>query len=202
MSGGALLHLPALRSALALHPRSRFVAARLAPTIVVDLDETLLFRERGLLDAALLYAAPAALSAAHVGRPYEAAAAAVRGLALHFRIVAVTARHASAERATRLWLQEHGLGGLPLVLAAGMHPRDASRVAYKRAAIRLLREEGWRPVLGVGDRPSDLQAYAREGLAAVMVAHAQGAPRGSAAQRLRSPSWPRSRAASGASCQS
>jgi len=187
-----LLHLSALRAALAAHPRSRFVSARLprsgapAPTLVLDLDETLLFRTRGLLDAALLYAAPAALSAGalRVGEPYAAAAGAVRDLARRFRVVAVTARFSSAARATELWLAAHGLEGLPVVLARDMHPRDASRVAYKRAAIRLLREEGWAPVLGVGDRPSDLAAYAGEGLAAVMVAHARGAAPGSAARHL------------------
>jgi hypothetical protein len=192
----ALLHLsPSLRIALraaqgAAAPRNPFAAARsadgrAAPTLVIDLDETLLFRPRGALDALALYLAPARLSAALVGQPYAGATAAVARLAQRFRVVAVTARWGpGAAEPTACWLERHGLAGLPIVLAAGMHPRDASRAAYKLAAVELLREEGWEPAVGVGDRPSDLEAYAASGLRAIMVAHAQGAPRGHALRAL------------------
>ena len=71
--------------------------------------------------------------------------------------------------------------------ASAPHPGDGSRAAFKAAAVRQLREWGWRPVAGLGDRPSDLEAYAGEGLAALMLTHAVGAPAGApvgAAQRL------------------
>jgi hypothetical protein len=166
---------------------SLYAAARRAgagaPTIVIDLDETILFRQRGLVDAALLYLWPGA--GARVGVPYPSAVAAINHLASRYRFVAVTARWKGAGRGTHGWLAASGLPGMPVILAEGMHPQDAPRAAYKAAAIRHIREEGWNPVLGVGDRPSDMEAYTSEGLRAFMVAHREGGESGNAVRRLR-----------------
>ena len=142
---------------------------RVLPTLVLDLDETLVHR-RGVADAALMYVAPWVL----VGRPYPGASAAVQSLAERFNVVAVTARWRLAEPSTDRMLASVGLAGLPTIFAARPHPGDASRVAFKARAIELLRERGWAPFAGVGDRPSDLRAYVRAGVAALMVAHASG----------------------------
>lgn len=95
--------------------------------------------------------------------------------------VAITARWRGAEANTITWLTAHGLPDLPVMHATGMHPSDDTRVAYKAAAVRALQRGGWRPVIGVGDRPSDLRAYAGTGLRAFMVAHATASHRGPAA---------------------
>jgi len=160
--------------------------ARAAPprgarrTLILDLDETTFWRPRGLLDAAVMYTQPRAL----VGTPYAGAIAAVRAAAERFNVVAVTARWRVAERSTERMLAAAGLERVPTIFAAGVHPGDASRVAFKARAIRHLRDEGWAPWAGVGDRRSDLRAYAREDLAALMVAHAEGAGAGGAARAL------------------
>jgi hypothetical protein len=151
---------------------SKWVAARGAPTLVVDLDETLLYRARGLADALLMYGLPARLSAACVGVPYAGALGALHELARHFRVVALTARWSAGAGHTHAWLDAHGLGGLPVVVARRPHPGDASRVAFKADAIEWLRGAGWAPLAGVGDRPSDCAAYLAAGLHACVVAHA------------------------------
>ena len=142
---------------------------RPVPTIVLDLDETLVHR-RGIADAALMYVAPWVL----VGRPYPGAPAAAQTLSARFNLVAVTARWRLAESSTERMLASVGLARLPTIFAADPHPGDASRVDFKARAIELLRERGWAPFAGVGDRPSDLRAYVRAGVTALMVAHASG----------------------------
>lgn len=57
------------------------------------------------------------------------------------------------------------------MFATQMHPYDRSRSAFKAAAIQYLLDEGWEPVAGVGDRPSDLLAYARCDLHTLAVCH-------------------------------
>ena len=167
--------LPFLRPTLA--PASIFTSAvtssgRPAPTLVVDLDDTVLYRTRGALDAALVYGLPPSLAAAWVGEPYAGALEALRGLSRSYRIVALTARWAAGARYTHAWLERHGLGGLPVIVAVAPHPGDDSRVAFKAAAVAWLAAGGWAPLVGVGDRPSDLEAYAAAGLHAAVVAHA------------------------------
>ena len=157
-------------------PASLFTSAitrsgRPAPTLVLDLDDTVLFRTRGLVDAALVYGLPPALAAQYVGVPYAGALDALRDLARVFRIVALTARWAAGARYTDAWLARHGLAGMPVIVARAPHPGDDSRVAFKSAAIAWLQETGWAPVVGVGDRPSDLEAYVASGLHACVVAH-------------------------------
>jgi hypothetical protein len=158
------------------HTRSR-------AALVLDLDETLLHRSRGVLDTLSLYGG----FGARAGEPYPSALAAVGRLQERFNVVVVTARWRAAAGGTRRWLDARGLGGVGAVHASAPHPGDGSRAAFKAAAVRQLREWGWRPVAGLGDRPSDLEAYAGEGLAALMLTHAVGAPAGApvgAAQRL------------------
>lgn len=77
----------ALHTVLKAEPTSIYTAATIAgkgaPTIVIDLDETILYRHRGFLDFLLLYLAPRALA----GRPYESAVEAINALATRFRFV-------------------------------------------------------------------------------------------------------------------
>jgi hypothetical protein len=150
-------------------------------TLIIDLDETVLRRSRGSLDRLLLYAWPGAL----VGTPYDSSLSSLSRLSSRFHVAAVTARWRLAERGTHAWLRAHDLGHVPVVYAGEWHPGDASRAGFKAAAIRYYKSHGWDPRLGVGDRPSDLVAYAGEGLCALMVAHASGVPPGHCAADLR-----------------
>jgi len=186
------LFLNHFRSIISRFPQSTFITARSAdglrqaPTLIVDLDETVLYRTRGLLDALTLYAVPNSKFAEQVGEPYSGAHAALVHLSSRFRIVAVTARWGGrAGIPTEKWLENNGFKGLPLVLASGLHPQDKTRVGYKIAAIEFLRKEGWEPMIGIGDRPSDLVAYTTTGLESIIVAHSQGASPGSALHAVR-----------------
>lgn len=145
---------------------------RALPTLILDLDETILHRPNGWLDKLALYS-PVPLYA--VGVPYTGALSSLHTLGSSFNLVAVTARQALAERNTAQWLAAQGLGELPVLYASSVHSGDGTRGAFKASAIRHVRAAGWQPVAGVGDRPSDMEAYAAEGLLALMVTHAEGA---------------------------
>jgi hypothetical protein len=151
----------------------------LRPTVVLDLDETVVWRPRGVLDQVLMYGAPWVA----VGQPYAGAAACLADISARFNLVAVTARWRLAEASTDAMLARAGLPRLPVIYAGAPHPRDASRAAFKARAIRHLRDEGWAPFAGVGDRASDVEAYAGEGLAALAVVHAEGAAAPAATER-------------------
>lgn len=73
------------------------------------------------------------------------------------------------------WLERNGLAGLPVVHSDRPHPGDDSRIAFKRDAILALRRDGWDPIMGIGDRPSDMSAYLEAGLHALMVIHGPSA---------------------------
>jgi len=89
--------------------------------------------------------------------------------------VAVTARWKPAEVNTEAWLARVGLRGLPVLYATQPHVGDDSRIAFKAAAIGHVREQGLQPIVGIGDRPSDVRAYLRARIMPAMVAHAEGA---------------------------
>jgi len=154
------------------------VGAARARALVVDLDETLVRRPRGALDAALMYGAPFVT----VGVPYSGAAEGVRALRTRgVGVVAVTARWRLAEASTERMLVAAGVERTPVVYAGGWHPGDASRAAFKARALRHLRAAGWALAAGVGDRASDVRAYAAEDVPALAVVHAEGEPRGAPA---------------------
>ncbi len=149
--------------------------------MVLDLDETVFWRPRGVVDQALMYGAPWVA----VGQPYAGAVARVLDVSARggVNLVAVTARWRLAEASTDAMLARAGLARLPVIYAGDVHARDASRAAFKARAIRHLRDEGWAPFAGVGDRASDMEAYAREGLAALGVVLAEGAAAPAATER-------------------
>ena len=135
------------------------------PTLVIDIDETILYRPHPL-DQISLYA-----WRAHVGVPYPHALSSLRELQGSFDIVALTARFMLAEANTEAWFQHFHLGHIPVIYAKGIHPLDHTRVAFKASATQYLHSIHWRPVMGVGDRPSDLAAYVQTGLHAAIVRH-------------------------------
>ena len=130
---------------------SRGPGGRPAPTLVLDLDDTVLYRTRGFLDALLIYGLPAWLSSGWVGVAYPGALPAIHELANHFRIVAITARWSRGAAYTQAWLDAHGLQDMPVIVASRPHPGDESRVAFKASAIRWLQRAGLSPVRNAGD---------------------------------------------------
>jgi len=151
-----------------------------APTLVVDLDETLLHRPLGALGAVLTYAAPwAAAGEAYAGAAACVAAVRARGAG----VVGLTARWRGAAPGTERALAAAGVARLPVVFAGGLpHAGDGTRAAFKAGALRALRGRGWALAAGAGDRASDVAAYAAAGLPALALVHARGAPRGAPAQ--------------------
>lgn len=152
--------------------QSRFVApaGADAPTVVLDLDETILHR-RSWRDSVKLYTMPTAST----GLPFPGAVDTISRHTTNYRFVclpstalphathcphapvllsyqhrtaqvAVTARFKLCARNTERWLEQFGLHGLPVLYATAMHPRDETRIEFKRSAVQHLAAEGWNPV--------------------------------------------------------
>lgn len=141
------------------------------PTLVIDLDETILYRTRRRLERVLLYSQLPIV----VGNAYQDAVENIKKLKEHYNILAMTARWSYAERGTRTWMEAHGLGDIPLVFSKDIRTEDTLIHEYKYNAIKTMRESyGWNPIIGVGDRPTDLTAYAENNMRAFIVVHPIG----------------------------
>lgn len=99
-----------------------------------------------------------------------------------WELVAVTARWGGVPRCrtnTELWLEANGIP-MPTYYAPRPIPSDAPRAEFKAGVIaRLLDERGGSSdggvfAVGVGDRPSDMRAYVRNGLHALVITDALG----------------------------
>jgi hypothetical protein len=86
-AAGPSQYARALHTVLKAEPTSMFTAATRAgsgaPTIVIDLDETILYRHRGFVDFLLLYLWPRAVA----GVPYTSAVEAIAALSTRYRFV-------------------------------------------------------------------------------------------------------------------
>ena len=110
--------------------------------------------------------------------------AALTRLRAEWELVAVTARWGGVPRCrrnTELWLEANGIA-MPTYYAPRPIPSDAPRAAFKASVIaHLLEERGGGGAsgdtvfgVGVGDRPSDMQAYVQNGLHALVITDALG----------------------------
>ena len=141
------------------------------PTLVLDLDGTIL--DRNFWESLRLYLVPSA----RTGRIFSQAAPVLRRLGGKARLVGVTARCLLAAGNTRRWLRAQGVPDIPVLHAPFFLVTERARVRFKRRALRRLKDEGHRLVLGVGDRGSDLEAYVREGLFPVLLVPSPGGRR-------------------------
>jgi hypothetical protein len=131
-----------------------YVAPRGTTAIVVDVDGTLTESEEAILntvvfgdDIAHQPYAPRALELAAAGRP----------------IVYLTSRGDQYTEVTRRWLAVHGFPRGPLRLARDAITKPGPKtVAFKTGVLRSLRIP---VVAGIGNRASDIAAYANAGLA-------------------------------------
>ncbi len=117
----------------------------------------------------------------HLDEPLPGAAQALRALQeAGYRIIYLTGRHDapgdSMRRGTELWLAEHDFP----------HPGDGSTLLWMKPRRglddRQFKEEALQEILklgpvraGIGDRPSDIEAYLSRGIPAILV---RGSPRG------------------------
>jgi len=131
-----------------------YVAPRGTTAVVSDVDGTLTESENAILNTVMFGDdvghqphAPAALAAAAGGRP----------------VIYVTARGDQYTEVTRRWLAVHGFPRGPLRLAREtIVPPGPKQLAFKVGVLRSLRV----PVaVGIGNRASDIAAYATAGLA-------------------------------------
>ncbi len=132
------------------------VAPDASPLVISDVDGTLTTSENAFIAAVALDVEPDA-------NPGAAAAYAAKA----GQLVYVTARGNEFTEATRRWLADHGFPRGPLRLApAFVTLPGAATVAFKTAAITTLASTGLVLDAAVGNRASDLDAYAASGVPA------------------------------------
>jgi hypothetical protein len=135
-----------------------YVAPDDAPLIVSDVDGTLTSSENAFLTS-LAFGGP---PAARAGAAAMYTAAARRG----YQLIYVTARGNQYTSQTRQWLAANGFPRGPVRLSPSFLtlPGDAT-ATYKTTTLTAL-AEGLTIVLGIGNRASDITAYADAGIAA------------------------------------
>lgn len=136
-----------------------YVAPAGSPLVVTDIDGTLTSSESAFLETIALGIEPGARPGA--ARAFVAATAAGR------QLVYATARGNQYTTATRDWLDHHGFPRGPIRLATSFVTLPgADTVEFKTRAISALTAAGLALADGVGNRASDVTAYAGTGLAA------------------------------------
>ena len=134
------------------------------PTVVVDLDDT-------VVDGSWWSLLKLILDVGYQGTdPLPGAAQTLRGVSGRFHVVFVTARDDSLADQTLEWLRRHEFPDAPVVFSSSLLLCSEAKERYKTAAISALGARGLRLLVGVGDRPSDIGAYARHGLRKILVA--------------------------------
>ncbi|MGE5183820.1 MAG: hypothetical protein ACM31C_17240 [Acidobacteriota bacterium] len=129
-----------------------YVAPAGTPLVISDVDGTLTSSEN---------AWPKSLVDDDGVAPQPGAPEALR--ALGYQIVYVTSRGERFTDATRSWLASHGFPRGPVRLARSLFALPgAASVAYKRATLHAL--DGFVLVAGIGNRGSDVAAYAAAGI--------------------------------------
>ena len=153
--------------------------------LVLDLDHTVLQRPRPLYNGVNLYVGHEDDTGTRTGEILPGCVDALGSARPHWDLVAVTARWGlpRCRANTEIWLDAHGLS-MPAHFAPRPIPTDAPRAAFKAEVISRLLHERSRadaaaagcttPAVGVGDRPSDMEAYVRNGLTAVMITDSLG----------------------------
>ncbi len=141
------------------------------PAVVLDLDGTIL--DRNLRESLKLYLLPSS----RTGRIFSRAGEALKRLSEKAELLGVTARCILASGNTRRWLRAQGLPPFPVFHAPFFLVREKARVRFKGRCLKKLKQEGYRLVLGVGDRGSDLEAYLGEGLFPVLLVPRPGGSR-------------------------
>jgi hypothetical protein len=128
-----------------------YVAPPNAPVFVTDIDGTLTTTENGVVRAALFKSDL---------DDQPGAPAALRTLAQTMQPIYLTARSHSYIALTRRWLDLHGYPRGPLLTANHFTRPGVGAQHHKRHVLDGLAELGIVPAFGIGNRASDVHAYA------------------------------------------
>lgn len=139
-----------------------YVAPDAVPLLVTDVDGTLTDSENAFIETVVNGEQP--------GQQAGASAAFTAAAAMGYQIVYVTARGNQYTNATRQWLADQGFPRGPLRLAASFVtlPGDDT-VEFKTKAITGVIAQGLSVAIGVGNRATDITAYANAGLAGTQI---------------------------------
>ena len=139
-------------------PFSAFVAPAGTPIAVCDVDGTLTSSENAVVGQVIAHT--------HVD-VHPGAPEALRELANHgIQLVYLTARPERFSELTRRWLLEQGLPRGPVILPPHFTPAGEAAEAAKIGALERLRAIGLALTLGIGNRATDVEAYAHAGIPA------------------------------------
>jgi phosphatidate phosphatase PAH1 len=135
-----------------------YVAPDGSPLIVTDVDGTLTDSENAFIETVVNGEQP--------GQQAGASAAFTAAAASGYQVVYVTARGNQYTAATRQWLADQGFPRGPLRLAASFVtlPGDDT-VEFKTKAMMDVTAHGLSVAIGVGNRATDITAYANVGVA-------------------------------------
>jgi len=147
--------LPADRTSTAF---TAFIAPLGGPVFVCDLDGTLTESENAIVGEAMWHA--------DVGAKPGAARALADLAARGYQPIYVTARPRILAELTRRWLAAQGMPRGPVIFQPGLARPGAAALAAKTHALEALRATGVHIAYGIGNRATDITAYARAGLTA------------------------------------
>ena len=138
-----------------------FIATSGAPVFVCDVDGTLTESENAIVGEVMWHAR----IAAKPGAARVLAELAARG----YQPIYVTARPRIVAELTRRWLAEQGMPRGPVILQPGLTLPGAASLAAKSQVLDALLASGLRIEYGIGNRATDILAYARAGLPAARI---------------------------------
>jgi hypothetical protein len=149
---------------LQVTPTEMLVAVRPKDTrfVVIDLDRTIVdsgFR-RVLLDG---------------GRPMADSVAVTNRISQRYGVIYLTHRLDVLTRRSKQWLKANGYPPGPLLVSTMKDVMDSA--AFKTARLSELRKAFPNVEIGIGDKPSDAQAYADNGMTAYLIPHYKSRPK-------------------------
>ena len=150
-----VLSVPADRTSAVI---TVYVAPPGTPIVVCDVDGTLTASENAIVGEVLWHG--------DVGARPGAAGALQELSARGYQPVYLTARSRTYTELTRRWLDTHGFPRGPMILQPGLTLPGSAAVTAKTRALARLRATGLRIAVGIGNRASDVSAYATAGLSA------------------------------------
>lgn len=128
-------------------------------TLVVDIDETLCVTDYN----SVLWG---------LGRddstPLPGAVSAMSRLAREYNIVYLTARPKSCENRTRRWLTSRGFPDGPLITSPTVGD-FIGQTGFKKSMLARLQRQYGQMLIGIGDKPTDAEAYRQNGMLPVIV---------------------------------
>ncbi len=129
------------------------------PIVVVDIDETLSITDYNSVLMGV---------GGDDSQPLPFAREGMRRLAANFDIIYLTARPQSSANATQRWLRSHGFPEGPLFTAPNVGD-FLLQTSFKRQALAKIRSHWPQLLIGIGDKPTDADAYRSNGMLALVV---------------------------------